>query len=293
MRVCLACERRYESDGWTCPGCGHSPPLDHGHAVLAPELGAGDGSDAEYRYEALAAVEPDHFWFRSRRRLILWALREACPAPQRVLEVGCGTGYVLQGVAEAFPHAALAGSDVLAAGLAFAQRRVPGASLFQMDARRIPFRDHFDAIGAFDVVEHVEEDEAVLLEMRRALRPGGTLILTVPQHPLLWSAVDEFSRHKRRYTRPELVAKVRAAGLEVLRATSFFSITLPLLLAGRLAKRRATARFDPESELRIHPLLNAVLQALADLERALIRGGLALPVGSSLLVAGRRPTTEP
>jgi SAM-dependent methyltransferase len=261
--------------------------------VLAPELGEADGSDAEYRYETLATVEPLHFWFRSRRRLILWALGRYCPAPKLFLEIGCGTGYVLQGIGEAFPGAALAGSDVLAAGLAHARRRVPSASFFQMDARRIPFRDHFDVIGAFDVIEHVEDDEAALRAMRRALRGGGTLLLTVPQHPLLWSAVDDFSRHRRRYTHRGLVTKVRNAGMEVIRATPFFSLTLPILLAGRLARRLARTTFDPEAELRIHPLLNGTLQLLADLEWMLIRRGVSLPVGSSLLVVGRRSETGP
>ncbi len=288
MRVCLFCEGRFEAPGWACPLCGHAPAVERGHAVLAPELERGDGSDADYRYEALAAVEPRHFWFRARRRLILWALGRSCPTPRRVMEIGCGTGFVLQGIAEAFPQAELAGSDVLVSGLSHAQQRVPGATLFQMDARRIPFRDHFDAIGAFDVIEHIEEDEAVLREMRRALRPGGTLLLTVPQHPWLWSAVDDFSHHKRRYTRRELVGKLQAAGVDVVLATSFFLATLPMLLAARLRPRRASATFDPEAELRIRAPVNLTLQALVDLESALVRSGARLPLGSSLLVVGRR-----
>jgi SAM-dependent methyltransferase len=139
MRVCLACERELEADGWSCCECGHSPPSDRGHAVLAPELAAGDGSDADYRYGALCDAEARHFWFRSRRRLILWALRRYAPGASRILEIGCGTGYVLGGIARALPRAELAGSDVLVSGLAYAQRNVPGATLLQMDARRIPF----------------------------------------------------------------------------------------------------------------------------------------------------------
>jgi SAM-dependent methyltransferase len=288
MTLCPSCGGGLPEGGWSCLACGYEPLFEHGHAVLAPELAAGDGADAEYRHDALAAAEPAHFWFRSRRRLILWALGRFCGGSARFLEIGCGTGYVLQGIREAFPGMELFGSDALVAGLAFARRRVPHATLFQMDARRIPFVDHFDAIGAFDVIEHVEEDETVLLAMRRALRPGGSLLLTVPQHPRLWSEVDDFSHHKRRYTRRELVAKTKAAGLEVVHASSFFTVTLPVLLASRLARPRSDA-FDPEAELRVPRLLNVALGAVTGLERALIRCGVALPVGGSLLVVARRP----
>ena len=69
-----------------------------------------------------------------------------------------------------------------------------------MDARNIPFRDEFDVIGAFDVLEHIDEDVAVIDEVRKALRPGGGFLMSVPQHPALWSQQDERAFHVRRYT---------------------------------------------------------------------------------------------
>ena len=80
-----------------------------------------------------------------------------------------------------------------------------------MDARRIPYEAEFDVIGAFDVIEHIYEDAAVLQQMHRAVRPGGGIIVTVPQHRFLWSKQDEFSCHFRRYTRGELMSKVSCA----------------------------------------------------------------------------------
>ena len=77
-----------------------------------------------------------------------------------------------------------------------------------MDARRIPFEREFDVVGAFDVLEHIVEDEDVLGQMFKATRPGGGLLVTVPQHPFLWSASDEHAMHQRRYSRAELRRKV-------------------------------------------------------------------------------------
>jgi SAM-dependent methyltransferase len=256
--------------------------------VFAPELDGPEAGDADYRYDDLAAAEERHFWFRARRRLILRAVRRHFPRAERLLDIGCGTGYVLAGLGAAFPGLSLAGSDARTSGLAHAAARVPGAALFQMDARRIPFREEFDVIGAFDVLEHIEEDEAVLAEMARALRPNGGVVLTVPQHAWLWSAVDDFSHHKRRYARGDLLAKLRRAGFEPLLATSFTSLLLPVLLASRRRGPKQVADLDPTAELRIGTVANAGCGAVCRLEAALIAAGVRFPWGGSLLVVASR-----
>jgi SAM-dependent methyltransferase len=260
--------------------------------LFAPTLASGDGTDGEYRYADLFEKEAGHFWFRARNRLVLQALQRDFPRAGSFFEIGCGTGFVLSGVARQFPDWALAGSDVQTVGLAFARQRLPGAFLFQMDGRQIPFVDHFDVIGAFDVLEHIEDDEQVLGQMFRATRPGGGLLLTVPQHPFLWSAMDTIGHHKRRYTRSQLLRKVRSAGFDVIRATSFVSLLLPVLALSRLMPRRPDSEFDVMSEFRIHPVLNRALEAVLWIETALVSAGVSFPAGGSLLVTARRPSAE-
>src|SRR6266545_4042215 len=92
--------------------------------------------------------------------------------PENFLEIGCGTGFVLSGIRKAFPELILSGSEIFSEGLNLAAERLPGVELFQMDARRIPFQEEFDVIGAFDVLEHVKEDEEVLSQMYQATRKG-------------------------------------------------------------------------------------------------------------------------
>jgi SAM-dependent methyltransferase len=175
------------------------------------------------------------------------------------------------------------GSEAHAEGLAFAARRAPGAELMQMDARRIPFREAFDVVAAFDVIEHVEEDEQVLREMFAACRSGGGIMLTVPQHPWLWSERDEFARHVRRYSRAELLRKVAAAGFKRAWSTSFVSLLLPLMAASRRRKR-----FSPSGELEVGRAANRLFGAVMAFERKLIAAGVSLPAGGSLLVAAHK-----
>jgi len=85
-------------------------------------------------FSALAQAEVGHWWFRSRNRLLLWVLGHKVGSVHRWLEVGCGTGYVLEGVSLAFPAMELYGSEYYEEGLAFARARVPTAHFEQMDA---------------------------------------------------------------------------------------------------------------------------------------------------------------
>jgi SAM-dependent methyltransferase len=235
----------------------------------------------------LARHESDSFWFRSRNKLILWVLKRHFQNMKNFLEIGSGTGFVLSGVASAFPEVSLSASEIDSAGLPFVRQRAPGANIFQMDARQIPFKEEFDVIGAFDVIEHIEEDEEVLSQIYNACKPGGGVIITVPQHPSLWSEVDVFSCHKRRYTRKELVGKIKGAGFEIVETISFMSFLLPVMLLSRL-KNISKKDFDPIQELILPGFLNRILEWVMGFERILIKAGLRFPAGGSLLCVGKK-----
>src|SRR5689334_12484305 len=104
MRICLACDARFESTTWRCPVCGHEPAFHGRWPVFAPEIStSNDGFSADH-FANLFAAESGHFWFRSRNRVLLWALRRYFPDARSFLEIGCGTGYVLAGIHEALPQ---------------------------------------------------------------------------------------------------------------------------------------------------------------------------------------------
>lgn len=289
MRLCSNCGKPCNNDPkQPCPSCGYKPVMLRGFPAFAPELSEeSEGFEASY-FNTLSKLEAGSFWFNSRNRLLSWALRRYFPTAKDFLEIGCGTGFVLSGIRSDLPYLTLSGSEVFTAGLAVAAQRLPGIELFQMDARRIPFEEHFDVIGAFDVLEHIQEDELVLAQIRSAVRPGGGIILTVPQHAFLWSKMDEYAHHARRYSATELTAKVERAGFEVLKITSFVSLLLPLMFAARLKQRLWPGQFDAGAEFNINRVTNAFLGGVMRIERVLIRLGVSLPAGGSLLLTARR-----
>jgi SAM-dependent methyltransferase len=287
MKKCIACAHAFESASWQCPTCSWQPTQRDNRFYFSPELAEDNtGFSGEY-FPALAACETGHFWFESRNRLLMWALQKYFPNIKSGLEIGCGTGFVLKGLTETFPWASFSGSEVFGEGLNFAAQRVPSAELFQMDARKIPFQNEFNVIGAFDVLEHIEEDDDVLREMYSAITSDGGIILTVPQHQWLWSDTDVHAYHKRRYSRQELKSKVEGAGFHVQHVTSFISVLLPILMLSR-RRFKGEQSFQSDMETDIHPLINRVLAAALTGERFLIKRGLSLPVGGSLLLVAKK-----
>jgi len=244
----------------------------------------------DHYFKELAELEAGNFWFRARNKLILWALHKYSPQLKSFLEIGCGTGFVISAISKQFPGVWLSGSEYLDEGLVYARQRLPGAEFTQMDARHIPYESELDAIGAFDVLEHIEEDEAVLQQICNALKPGGIVYITVPQHRWLWSAVDEYACHARRYSANELHQKVCRAGFEIVRSTSFVSTLLPAMYLSRLLQRNKTDMdMDDVAGLRINPILNKLFEFLLNFELAFIRFGFSLPVGGSRLLVARKP----
>jgi SAM-dependent methyltransferase len=238
-------------------------------------------------FALIAEYEESHFWFRARNDLIVWAFTRYFPSFRTFLEIGCGTGAVLSAVGGAFPSATLTGSERSEEGLRVAAHRVSGIRLVQMDARQIPYQEEFDVIGAFDVLEHIDDDQAVLAEMHHALVRGGGLIVAVPQHRWLWSAVDEYSQHYRRYTRKELTIKLASAGFRLEHVTSFMTLVLPAMLLSRITKRDAAA-MDPGAELKLGGATNVILGWLCACEAQATHRGWSLPWGGSLLAVARK-----
>lgn len=289
MIICPSCSASNSNLKVACLKCGFLPEKIDGFCAFSPKLAYdGGGFKANY-FSELARLEDANFWFRSRNQLILWALKEYCSNFSSFLEIGCGTGYVLSGISKQFPHAIIHGSEIFTEGLGFAASRLPLVNLMQMDARNVPFVDEFDVIGAFDVLEHIEEDELVLEQMHAALKHQGFMLLTVPQHTWLWSSSDEYACHVRRYTSLDLHKKIESAGFKILRSTSFITTLLPFMMASRFLQMKVVGgKFDPAAELRIHPWLNFLFSKLFHLEFLLIKANINLPVGGSRLIVAKR-----
>lgn len=265
-------------------------------AMLILDAPAPEECFVEQDQQMLFEAEPWHFWFRARNQLIgtvVQQLVSAWPAGYRVLEVGCGTGNVLQVLERVCRAGQVTGLDLLAHGLRYARQRTD-CSLLRADIQSLPFGPSFRLCGLFDVLEHLPDDTDALQCLRRVLMPDGRLMLTVPAYMHLWSHADEYARHYRRYTPGLLRARLEENGFEVETLTHFMAPIYPLLWLGRRLARwlpgagQKNHREKFMQELRIHPLANTALYALARCENWAIARGLRPPLGASLLAVARK-----
>lgn len=239
-------------------------------------------------FERMTEMETRNFYFQVRRKVVMWLLRRHFPGMNRYLDFGCGTGFLYESVRRARPGLEIWGCDLVPASLAAVQARFGGPqNLICAKAENLPFRDYFDAAGAFDVVEHIEDDEAALKALRRAVKPGGGVVLSAPQHMVLWNRFDEEVGHCRRYTGCGLAETARRAGFKIEFDSSFMaSLFLPQYLARRFMRGGGKSKL--ENETAIPGLLNSAFRAVLEAEFAAVRAGLRPPFGGTRYVVGRR-----
>jgi SAM-dependent methyltransferase len=243
-------------------------------------------------FTAMAAVERDHWWFRAKRALVADVAAaltdEAKTGP--LVDVGCGTGALLEEQRSERPAVGVE-RDSTALGLAL--EAIGKGGIAQASAHSVPIRSGAaDLVTALDVVEHVDDDVAALRELGR-VAGDGLVVVTVPAYGWAWSDHDVRLGHRRRYTRPTLLAAAEAADLQVLRCTHFHSwLTLPALLLRR-TPLRLLLQGSAEEASYVSPGVNRLLVGVTGIERRILRRA-DLPVGLSiLLVARTRPSTGP
>lgn len=285
MKLCTSCQSAFADPEFRCPSCGSAPEEIGGVPYFAPELAEGNDGYTEGLHNWYLEHEDRSFWFRARNKLILHLLERFFPDCRNFCEVGCGNGYVLEGVGRHLPGAKLYASDVFGTALTNILKRVPGAFIFQGDARDLPFKEEFDVLGAFDVLEHITEDVETLRSFHRAVKPGGGVLIAVPQHEWLWSFRDVAASHKRRYSREDLDAKLRKTGFVPLYYTSYISFLLPGMLISKLAAGWGERLADDQQALNLPRPLDAALEVVCDVERLLTEMNLQVPLGGSLMCA--------
>ncbi|MBV8590973.1 MAG: class I SAM-dependent methyltransferase [Acetobacteraceae bacterium] len=200
-------------------------------------------------YAIEAAIEADHWWFVGRRWLFSSIINKCdLSRDADVLDVGTSTGANLQLLRD-LGFTRITGLDQSALAIQFCAGRGFGQVRLG-DVCALPFPDaSFDLVLATDIIEHVDDDLRGLQELRRVLKPGGCLLLTVPTFSMLWGLQDEVSHHKRRYRLGQLLKRLEAANLSSQQYFYFnYVLFMPILVSRRLM-RLFKIRVGTENEI--------------------------------------------
>jgi SAM-dependent methyltransferase len=238
-------------------------------------------------YRKMAEVEDAMWYYRALHahvsRSLSRELKEPAPA---VLDAGFGTGGLLRRLHEAHPSWALTGLDFSPLACELARERT-GCTIVHGSIAALPFADAaFDAVVSCDVACQVTDPAAALREFQRCLRPGGILVLTMPAYQWMFSYHDREVGNLQRFTRGELNALVRSAGLTVLHSTYWNMLPFPLAML----RRKVFPPAAPTSDVRLYPApLEAAFNGAMALERGWLGWGARLPFGSSVLTVAVKP----
>lgn len=244
-------------------------------------------------YSFLYENEQKNFWFWGRNKVVEAVVRKAVSNTQdfSFLEVGCGTGFVLSHLEKLGFE--MTGIDIHREGLKFARKRTK-ASLFCANIEKVKFRKKFDAIGLFDVLEHVDKQDYFLNACSRNLKRRGLLFITVPADMRLWSKIDEVSGHKRRYSKKEAIKILEKNEFMIEKVNYFnFFLFLPQFFLRRYKEKKTIKNSDSlslllEGGLKPMPFLFDQLLRLPFLLEAKLINFVSIPFGASLVIVARK-----
>lgn len=242
-------------------------------------------------YDQFAALENRHFWFRGRRAIFFDLLDQELGGPRqdlRILEVGCGPGGMLSPLSR---YGTVHGLDIALDALRYCRHRgFPHMALGS--GTQLPFADaSFDLVALFDTIEHIQDDQGVLAEVRRILKPGGAVVVSVPAYQFLYSQNDRLVHHQRRYTRAHLDRLLRAERFAPRKLTYFNTFLFPLILPAVLVLKLKERLFGlPRGQTNLShefaPPINGLFAWLMATERWFLRH-CEFPFGHSLVAIAR------
>jgi SAM-dependent methyltransferase len=237
-------------------------------------------------YDKMYRLEESNWWYAGRREIVLKIVDQIkhsesfAEKPMRILDAGCGTGLNLKYLQI---RGDSVGLDISKDALGFSRAR-GSRSIICASAEKLPLMSRaFDLVMALDVIEHIEDDNSVIREINRVLKPGGWLIVTVPAFMSLWSEHDAAVHHKRRYELHELIGILKSGGFRIEWA-SYWNFFLFMPVFGmRLLKRSTHSKLKKQTDLIELPyMINKFLLGLLKLENSIIRK-INFPIGVSII----------
>jgi 2-polyprenyl-3-methyl-5-hydroxy-6-metoxy-1,4-benzoquinol methylase len=231
-------------------------------------------------FAGMAEHDSSHWWYVARRDVLASVIAREVKLPPmaKLLEIGCGTGHNLAMLAR-FGDIDAVELDSYAREIATKRLDRPVMNAMLPELAGVPAQ-HYDLVALLDVLEHVEDDRAALKAIATRLRPGGSILLAVPQYPWMWTGHDVASHHFRRYTKATLRKAIDDAGLKIDLLQSFNSLLFPLAVVDRMAAR-ITGKTGSDDAPPPAPV-NSLFTKVFAFERHLI-GRVPMPPGLSLI----------
>lgn len=288
MIICPKCQGTVliKNDGaYICQGCGETLLNENGVIYFHPEeRDSNEGMEAVI-LDDLVQFEEKHFWMKARRSYLGWIFSRFVKPEAAIIEIGAGTGYVARYLIDR-GYRDYAIGDIHKKGLALAGAH-DYKHKYQFNLLRTVFAGHFDVVGMFDVLEHLDDAGAAVKNVRKMLRKGGRAIVTVPAHKWLWSKQDAIAYHRRRYEVEELKELFTAHGFKVLKASGFFLSLIPFMYLRKMINRddgKLSAR-DYQDRFKINRVINLMLELMLRLEMVVGKNLSSRYGGSMILVA--------
>lgn len=236
-------------------------------------------------FEKIFKIEQSNWWYLSRKRITQeWVRREAGSRNDlKILDIAsaCGMNFLY------FGHLGrIVGVDISSESIAFCRKRGI-ENVIQADATKLPFEENsFDAILAFDALEHFEDDRLALRGFYKVLKPGGKLFINAPALMALWSPHDIAFHHMRRYSASEIKEKLEDCGFMALRMSYWSCFLMPFVYLLRKGRNSFYAKKIPQKSDFFIPLpsfIEKILDGIQRFELWFIKKGINFPFGVSLI----------
>lgn len=239
-------------------------------------------------YQKMGDFEKHYWWHKGKLSLVSELHSMYFPADKklRILEIGCGTGEVLN-LLSSFGD--VTGMDISEEAVQASQDR--GFDVIQGDVNTMDLSSHedtYDLVLALDVLEHIRDDMETLRRVRKMLKPGGHFFVTVPAYKFLWSNHDEALHHARRYHSVEIRQKLKDTGYELKKSTHFVAALFFPIATVRLLSNFIRRKAYAESHyFKVPKFVNTFFSKLLEFEAKLIRK-IYLPIGTTLAAVGKK-----
>ena len=238
--------------------------------------------DAE-AYKEMIELQEEHWWFVARRDVIQSFIKMQMPQGygSKVLEIGCGVGGNVGLLSQSGQYR---GIDMHKPAIDYCSEKYPQFEFQCTRVEDIPQEfnsNKFDSIYLLDVLEHIDDQVAILKSAQNYLTQSGKILVTVPAFEFLWSPHDEFVHHVRRYTKAGLKKVLEDSGYRVERISYFNSILFPLALIQRLGMRLLNRKLS--TPLSTPPTIVNWLFKVIFAQEAWILKPTNLPVGLSII----------